>query len=269
MMNIVYICTRARINNLKKVVPRWLAQGFKVVLVIESGVEFRLHEDLREEMDWSPRNVWLQLLSERDMGIGYSRAEAIDHAHSAGLKSIIMSDDDIRPAPESDMSLLIQEAEKPNILGVGAALRIQDHYTKGAVSANSGVILCPGSWGGRLYGLNIANTLACGNFDSLLDCFGEDDELKRRGIADLSIPWAVHCSVWAESIGARYQSGGVQALVGKDRIARELRCHETMHERWPQFVSKPPKPYRTSWQKMLDNYIYNWRSRSAMHGGAW
>ncbi len=266
-MNTVYICTRGRINNLKKVVPRWLDQNFRVVLVVEKR-EYQEH--LMVTGDYN--NVYVTGLPSKDRGIGYARSRAVDHASNSRLRSIIMADDDIRPAVDSSMSLLLREAEKPGTLGVGAVLRIHDHFTGGAVTANSGVILCPGGWGHRLYGLNVNKTMELGNYDTKLDCLGEDDELQRQGIA-AGIPWLVHCDVWAESIGARNQPGGIESLTrtvtGTTRPTRELQNHMYLFKRWPEYVSCPPKKFRMAWQRMLTDYIPDWRERSAIHGGHW
>src|SRR6266568_841142 len=208
MTDTVYVCTRGRINNLKKIVPRWIDQNFRVILVVEKK-EHKNHTFLCNEMRWSIGEVSVRALPREDRGIGYARNWAVQHASGVKLRSIIMADDDIRPAADSNMSILTEEARKPEILGVGAVLRIHDHFTDRAVSKNSGVILCPGGWGHRLYGLNVETTMALGNYDKNLDCLGEDDELQRQGIA-AGIPWAVHCDVWAESIGSRNQPGGIQ-----------------------------------------------------------
>jgi len=268
-MNTVYICTRNRLNNVSKVVPRWLDQNFRVILVVEPEQEDE-HISLCDDMQWAGDGVYVLPLSRPNLGIGYSRNQAVLHAWKMRSRSIIMADDDIRPASglDSDMADLIDEASKPNVLGIGAVLRIHDHFTGGAISANSGVILCPGGWGGRLYGLNVDRAVELGNYDVKLDCLGEDDDMKRQGIA-AGIPWLVHCDVWAESIGSRFQPGGVQAFVGNDRKSREERNHWLLHERWPRYVSAPPKKFRMEWAKMLDDHIPNWRERSAIHGGVW
>jgi hypothetical protein len=270
MPNTVYICTRDRLSNLSKVVPRWLEQDFRVVLVVEPEQE-ETHSDLADEMGWPEEGkiiVDVVPLPRSNRGIGYSRHYAVSHAQQQKLKSIIMADDDIRPSQEQTMHHLITEAKKPGILGVGAVNRYVDHMNGGALSANSGVILCPGGWGGRLYGLNVNKAVILGNYDVKLDCLGEDDELKRQGIA-AGIPWAVHCDVWADSIGSRFQPGGVQAYVGLDRTSREERNHWLIHKTWPEYVSCPPKKFRMEWQKMLTDYIPEWRERSAIHGGTW
>lgn len=265
--NVVYICTRDRLNNLQKVVPRWLDQDFEVVLVVEPKEEDST-EGLCFDLNWPADEVYIEPLPRHDQGIGYSRAHAVWHAQQRRLKSIIMADDDIRPATDSNMSLLINEARKPKTLGVGSVNRYVDHLNGGAISANSGVILCPGGWGGRLYGLNVGLAMNLGNYDLKLDCLGEDDELKRQGIT-VGIPWAVHCDVWAESIGSRFQPGGVQALTGQDRKSREERNHWLIHKRWPKYISSPPKGFRMAWQQMLNDYIPDWKERSAIHGGVW
>lgn len=254
-----------------KTIPRWLEQEFKIFTVVEK-YELQEHvELLRDILCVETPVVSAVPLTREDAGIGYARNYAVTHAARRGFKSFIMSDDDIKPARDSDMALLIEEAEKPGVLGVGATHRLQDHFTQGAISRNSGVIMCPGGWGMTLFALNVAKTIEIGNFDPLLDCFGEDHELLRQGIVS-GIPWRVHCDVKCEFIGMRGAPGGMQSYLKdyneegmKQRI---FNCRKLIHARWPEYTSEPEAKSRVAWQKMLDDYIPDWRSRSAMHGGS-
>lgn len=273
--NNVYIMTRSRRENLKKIIPRWLNQDFKVNLVVEPK-EFNDTEKFVDENFYS-YSLSVIPLPEEERGIGYARSCAVNHAYLRGLKSIVMSDDDIRPCTSlGNAEPLIQEASKYGVLGVGATQRIHDHFTKGAISRLSGVILCPGGWGMQLFGLNVNKTIALGNFDDQLDCFGEDHELVRQGIL-AGIPWLVHCGVKCEPLGSRFSPGGINSFIESKyprtsdavlyRAAREARCRRIIHDRWPKYTSSQQARSRVAWQKMLDDYIPDWRSRSAIHGG--
>jgi hypothetical protein len=122
----------------------------------------------------------------------------------------------------------------------------------------------------QLFALNLANTVYIGNFDSRLDCFGEDHELMRMGIAVSGFPWLVHCDVKCEAIGVRYDPGGLNSFISDGtRALREIECRKIIHERWPQYTSRPEARPRMLWQKMLNDYIPNWRELSAIHGGSW
>lgn len=263
MPNVVYIPTRNRYANLKKIIPRWLDQDFKVVLVVDQP-EYNEHVYFAEQYYGS---VEVAATPDPGRGIGYTRAWAVCHAKARRLTSIIMSDDDLRPAISSDMSMLISEAAKPSVLGIGAVRQILDHFTQGAISRNRGVILCPSGWGFQMFALNIETTIRTGNFDKRLDCFGEDAELMRQGIA-AGIPWMVHCDVWSESIGPRYAPGGLMAYAPYDRQQREIECRRIIHERWPAYTSKPEARPRMAWQRFYDDMIPHWREMSAIHGGA-
>ncbi len=50
-----------------------------------------------------------------------------------------------------------------------------------------------------------------------------------------------------------------------DRTSAELACRAIIYERWPQYVSPPDKPPRMAWQRMLTDYIPDWRAHSALH----
>jgi TET-associated glycosyltransferase-like protein len=266
MPNIVYIITRNRYANLRKIIPRWRDQDFKVVLVTEPIDEID-HKALIRFNDWG-NEVSIGLLTERDRGVGYARNWAVKDAANRNFRAIIMSDDDVRPARyRSDMKLLIEAAQDDSVLGIGAARSIHNHFTQGAVSANHGAILCPGGWGFQLFALNITNTLRLGNFDTRLDCFGEDAELMRDGIA-AGIPWLIHCDVWCETIGARYAPGGIMSYAPYDRLKREVECRRIIYNRWPEYTSKPEARPRMAWKRFYDDHIPHWMEMSAMHGGS-
>ena len=263
----VYIITRNRPGNLKKVVPRWLEQSMHVTLVVE-GSEQERHRVLVSGMGWTDK---VDIISPKavNLGVGHARRFAVANAALRRLDSIIMSDDDMRPSPGSDMGKLLREAASPKVLGIGAVRPLHDWFSGGATKDRNDVILCPGGWGMQLFALNVQNTEIMGSFDSLLDCFGEDHELMRNGIA-AGIPWLVHCGVKCDAIGARYANGGINSYISDgDRHAREVACRRIIHGRWPRYVSKPEDSPRMAWQKMLDDYITGWRHLSAMHGGEW
>ena len=264
-MDVVYIPTMSRYGNLAKIIPLWLKQGFQVRLVVEAS-EFRKHVTFRDR-DWAKSEVRV-IPVPGGRGVGRARQFCVLHAHETGLRSLIMSDDDMRPARDSNMSLLLDAATDPGVLGIGAVRSIHDRFTGGAVSANSGAILCPGGWGFQLFALNVQNTLKVGNFDPRLHSYGEDGELARQGIA-LRIPWQVHCDVKCAAIGKRYEPGGINARFAQPeyRTQAEVQCLAIIHDRWPEYTNAPDKPLRVAWQKMLDHYIPDWRERSAIHGG--
>lgn len=263
----VYIPTMNRYDNLAKIIPLWLEQKFLVRLVVEPN-EYGEHARLITRMGWNGRGVTAIPVKSPRRGIGYARRAAVLHAYYNGRKSIVMSDDDMKPARDSDMAWLLAEAAQPGVLGVGAVRPIHDHFTGGAVSANHGPILCPGGWGFQLFGLNIETAIKVGNFDERLHSYGEDGELCRRGIAQ-GIPWRVHCDVWCAPIGKRYAPGGISTRFARPeyRTDAEQQCLAIIHDRWPYYTNAPDKPLRVAWQKMLDHYIPDWRDRSAIHGG--
>jgi hypothetical protein len=253
---------------LRRGVPFWLDQGMPVRLIIERR-EYAAHTKLVREERWEDVQVIPTPLAGK--GIGYTRMYCVEHANKAGLKAIIMSDDDSYVNPTSDAWKLIDEAEKPETLGIGAVRPLFDRFTHGAISANSGPILCPGGWGFKLWGLNIQNALRCGNYDPTLYAFSEDAELSRRGIALFGLPWLVHCDVQFTSMNKRYDPGGIESIYHDNlnaRLAAERECMAIIYKRWPKYANTPDKKSRFAWQKFLDDYIPDWREESAIHGGA-
>lgn len=265
---VVYIPTTSRIETLRKTVPYWLEQDMQVRLVVERN-EYHPHNKLKQEQGWG-KDVYILPLPLSGRGIGYARKYCVTHAKATNNLSIIMSDDDHYIAESSDAWELIDEAENPYILGIGATRSLHDRFTDGAISANSGVILCPGGWGFTVRGVNVENTLAVGNYDPALHSFGEDAELARRGIAQLGIPWFVHCDVKFVAVNKRYDPGGFSAKYRtlEARQAAERECLGIIHKRWPDYTSEPDKKPRMAWQKLLSHYIPEWRDYSVMHGGS-
>jgi hypothetical protein len=265
-MDVVYIPTMSRIDMLRKTVPNWIDQGIQVRLVVDR-MEFSIHGKLKREENWG-KNVYILPLPLSARGIGYARNFCVQHAKKTALISIIMSDDDIHIHSNSNASLLLEEAEKPGVLGIGATRSIHDMFTGGAISRNHGAILCPGGWGFQVFGLNVQTALDCGNFDTKLHTIGEDTELARQGIKR-GIPWLAHCDVKAVSVAKRYSPGGFAAKYStiEARTAAEKECLDIIHKRWPSYTNAPDKPLRVSWRKLLNDYIPNWKVASAIHGG--
>lgn len=266
-MTAVYIPTRARHDNLRKVMPRWLEctpRATPIVLVIDRS-ETAATKALIAAEGWE-RVEYVAV--KNNSGIGNVRHQAVADAAKRGFNSIIMSDDDLRPAERAPMNTLLRYAARKNVLGIGATRSYHSLLSNGWSEQHNGPMLCPSGWGLQTFGLNVANAVAVGNFDVRLTCFGEDAELMRAGLS-CGFPWLVHCGVKVEPIGKRYDPGGLATLTG-DRDARtvqEQACQYLIHQRWPDFTSTPPKPSRVAWQRMYDYYIPDWRKKSIMHGG--
>jgi glycosyltransferase involved in cell wall biosynthesis len=262
----VYIPTLDRVDMIQKTVPHWLVQEMPVRLVVERR-EYRAYTELKNRMKWG-KQVYILPLPLAGRGIGYARNYAVKHARATHLDAIIMSDDDVYIHDDSDAWDLIDAVEKPGVLGVGAVRTLHDRFTNGAISRNHGVILCPGGWGFTVKALNVQTALKCGNFDPALHSFGEDAELARQGIAR-GIPWRVHCDVVFVSLNKRLDPGGFSSKYHtlEGRLAGELECRSIIHKRWPDYTSEPDKRPRVAWQRMLDDYIPEWRNYSVLHGG--
>jgi hypothetical protein len=266
-MDAVYIPTLSRIDTLRKTVPQWLEQELQVWLVIDR-TEFAAHSNLRREMGWGS-NIHIILLPLSGRGIGYARNFIVQHARKMELISIIMSDDEFFVHPDSNACELLEEAEKPEVLGIGATRSLHDRFTGGAISKMNGPILCPGGWGFQLFGLNIQRALDVGNFDRRLHTFGEDAELARQGIKH-GTPWLVHCDVKCVSINKREAPGGISSKYNSPeaRLTAEKECQDIIHKMWPEYTNPVGKKPRVAWQKLLDNYIPDWKESSAIHGGS-
>ena len=260
-----YIISRGRPENLRKTIPRWAVHGVFSVVVIEA----------------SERQAYLNVIKQAKLincmdfvcyrgyqGLGHIRQFALKDAATSGLKSIVMSDDDLRPAENilgvPGMRELLVKAGKPDVLGIGATHRYHDFLTGGVTRDRDDVILCPSGWGLQFYALNVETAMNIGGYDKRLDVAGEDAELVRQGIA-AGIPWLVHCGARCEPIGKRHSPGGLESY--PDLESRVLRCQQIIHDMWPDYTTAPPLKMRTRWVRMLDDFIPGWQARSAMHGG--
>jgi hypothetical protein len=253
---------------LQKTVPQWIAQDMPIRLVVEKQ-EYREHARLVREMRWGEQVSIVQLpLSHK--GLGYARMYCVEHASKSGLDAFIMCNDDCYVKPNSDAWLLIEEAEKSTTLGIGAMRPLLNLFTGGAISRNHGPILCPGSWGLFVWGLNVNKAIEFGNYDPNLHTYAEDVDLLFEGVKH-GIPWQIHCDVEYVSVNKRYDNGGFEAVYRNNmeaRLAAERKCMDIMRERWPDYVNRPDKPVRFSWQKILNDYIPDWKKASAIHGGS-
>lgn len=264
----IYIPSKGRPENMRRVIPAWLEfkpRGVKVIVVVDNGEHALYRDTLRAGFAKASDDIHLLKLPYNNRGIGFARAWSMEHAAKMGHESVIMSDDDVRP--RSSVNPLLREARKASVLGIGATSSYHSLLSNGWTDVLNCPILCPGGWGFQLFGLNVANTIKVGNFVKALDCFGEDAELMRNGIAN-GFCWQSHCGVSFAQIGKRYEPGGIAALYGHTRTERERDCQEMIHARWPMYTSKPPKPSRMAWQRMYDDYLPGWRRRSAIHGGS-
>jgi len=265
----VYIPTLSRLEMLQKTVPRWMEQELNIRLVVPPA-QIDDHRELAADLEWTRNGVQvLKLPDNLSYGLGAARHYIVKNAARRNLKAIIISDDDHRPKRGTNMWDLIAAAMDPDALGVGASRSLTDRFNGGALTRNSGVILCPGGWGFTVFGLNIDNALWCGNFDPALHTFADDAELARNGIAR-GLIWRMHCDVWIEQMNNRYDPGGMNSLFGEDverRRESEKDNLTLLHSRWPDYVAPPDRKYRMSWSKMLTDYIPDWKARSALHGG--
>lgn len=261
----VYIPTLDRLPILERTVPEWIKTGMPVYLVVDP-MELKRHIVFRNDHVWHGQ-VGIVPVPRNGKGIGFKRRFIVQHADQMGYPSFVMADDDHKPREPGMAEELLLEAARDDVLGIGATVQIYARFTAGAINRLRGPILWPGGAGFSVYGLNVRNALAVGNFDSALYAFGEDAELRRLGITH-GFPWRVHADVRVDAVNQRNSPGGFMAKFNgsmADRTSAELACRAIIYERWPQYVSPPDKPPRMAWQRMLTDYIPDWRAHSALH----
>lgn len=269
----VYIPTRGRLKNVTKLLDLWDQESFFVVLVVEEH-EAEDHRKLVHEMKMDPYAAVI-VPPYGVEGIGPIRKWIVEHAASCGLKSIILSDDDIKPGKDSNMKELWEQAQHYKVLGITARYSYHDFSLGPEIKYRDDLILMPnGTF--RIIGLNIMNALAIGNYDPHLICVQEDGELMMRGVQN-GFPWLIHLGTKTGSIHGRYQPGGIADFMGSmtERFRIQRQCHIYLNEKHPDYVNKP-KPdddlsqkngVRISWRKLYNDWLPEWKTWSALHGG--
>jgi hypothetical protein len=262
MRHTVYISTRGRPGNIRKVTPVWRSMGFNIVLTVEPQ-EVDLYA---ASVDWVhyPRETKIQPLPKANQGLAYSRHHALIHAASYGLESIIVADDDIKPA--WGMATLVEDASHSKVLGITARYSYHDLALGGRIKKFDGVILQPcGMF--RMVALNVDNVMKLGNYDPAADnC--EDADLMLNGIQH-GFPWMVDLDSKALSMGKRHEPGG--SLDYLNYIGRSVQDHTrwkpSLENKYPEVVGNFKGTTRVFWRKAYDMYMPGWKKYSALHGG--
>ena len=282
--NQVFIPSRGRHLGARKLTDAWHSEGFDVTWVVEPSEHDQYFDALSRGSKAAlgtpvERATYVRTLPRADAGIGASRNYAVRLAAEAGLHSMILADDDIKPSRAGGrMASLIKAAQHERAVGITARYSYHD-LCLGPDFARKGkytkVILLPtGTF--RLVGLNVKNVLELGNYDSDLE-YAEDCDLFLRSLK-AGIPWMIHAGTWSNSIGNRYEPGGmVDFATGKaDTVDdRKPYWHDDLNAKWPKYTNQhddvkcagKQNCIRVSWRKAYDELIPEWREYSELHGG--
>ncbi len=178
-------------------------------------------------------------LPKRNMGMGWSRQIAFEHARER-YESFITTDDDMFPriSPEQ----FLKNAVDDEVLGVGCWFSI---YGLLMSQHEEGTGLQPvyNGQGKRCMAINTANMeeLSTVGFPTYFKGY-DDHELQRLGIADLGLHWWVDTDFPCVSTAAIGDPGGMCSLPGYSKVVdRKHTAHKLTRERWPEFVSDPEK----------------------------
>jgi hypothetical protein len=277
----VFIPSRGRPNGARKLTQAWHEEGFDVNWVVER----REHDDYFDKIvgyapisgppDSNPPKTHIHILPVSNAGIGFARNHCVSLAGSFGCRSIILADDDIKPSAKGGgMQGLVDCAKHSKVLGITAKYSYHDLCLGDKIKGRNDLILLPtGTF--RLVALNVNNVLDLGNYDHTLE-YAEDCDLFLRGLA-AGYPWMIHLGTWSNSIGTRYQPGGMLDFAGgaKQLKAAKADWHETLHEQYPEFTNEhddikcagKQNCIRISWKKAYNELMPGWQKYSALHGG--
>lgn len=263
MSGAVYIHTRDRLQFLRKSLPKWCDaledSDVPLYLVVEPN-EVKKHERFLREQEIKGVMDILPLPS-KNMGMGWSRQVAFEHAVHWEHDSFITTDDDMFPRQEPDEFL--ENATRDDVLGVGCWFSIYGLLMK-QHEPNSGLQPVYNGQGKRCMAINTENMsrLRTEGFPTYFKGY-DDHELQRLGIADLGLHWWVDTDYHCVSTAAIGDPGGMCSLPGYSRVVdRKHTAHVLTHERWPGFVSNPEKcdPYAGKC-----SYIMQWKKFHKAH----
>lgn len=278
MSNQVFIPSRGRWEQAKKLIQPWVKEGFGINFVVEPSELLKYEDHVGQ---------WAKVYPLRldNLGIGNSRGHCVELAASFGLRSFILADDDIKPARvDANMAGLVECAAAKKVMGITARYSYHDLCLGGdKIKGRDDLILLPtGTF--RLVALNVNNVLDLGNYDKTLE-YAEDCDLFLRGL-QAGYPWMVHLGTYSNSIGTRYEPGGMLDFACKSTLCSEIPdeqnvlqykkadWHKRIHDKWPEFVNEHTAKcagkqncIRISWRKAYDTYIPDWKKYSMLHGG--
>jgi len=277
MGNHVFIPSRGRWEEAAKLVESWRSLNFHVHFIVEPDEQDTyLRYMFRSRPGAQNQNPTISIhpLPIRNGGIGHSRMHCINLAGSWGMKSIVLADDDIKPNVKyNSMSNFAACATHHKVLGITARYGYHDLCLGRLIRGRDDLILLPtGTF--RLVALNVDNVLEIGNYDKHLE-YAEDNDLFLRGL-QAGYPWMIHLGTRSNSVGTRYQPGGMLDYAGGEGNlkAKKKLWHEQLYAKYPNIVNNPDKAdfdkqnsIRVSWQKAYDTYLPGWKKWSMLHGG--
>lgn len=263
MSGAVYIHTRDRIQFLTKTLPKWAAitpDDIPIMLVVEPD-EMILHHKFLDRMGLHGRVSALGIRG-RNKGMGNSRNVAFKHARKNGHESFITTDDDL--FPKDDPAILLDSALSEETLGIGCYFSIYGMML-GGLAKGDGCVDVGTSIGMRCMAMATHLVEEVGGFP--IEWKGYDDqEMARRGIKELGLPWMVNADFECNSIAKRGDPGGMASLPGyKNPAVAKHRAHLLAREGYPDYVSDPAKcnvedgkcSYTFKWKKFRhDNGVY-------------
>lgn len=266
----VFIPTRGRYEGIGRLCDVWLNKGFQVHLSVEphEAYKYSLH---------TPSGVEIIPLDAMNAGIAYNRSKCVMRAHRRGYESIILADDDIKPSTRraDNMVEILEACRHPKILGMTARYSYHDLCLGPDIKDMDDIILLStGTF--RLVGLNVENVIKLGNYDIKLE-YAEDCDLFLRGLK-AGYPWLIHLGTWANSIGTRYQPGGMLDFTKKNGYYNldHAKCHwhQDLHKKWPEVTNAHTEKckgkqncIKVYWKKAYDLYLPDWRRWSELDGG--
>lgn len=274
----VFIPSRGRWHGALKLTHVWREHGFEVHWVVEPN-EALAYKAAVADTRYDDADAWavVHQLPRPNMGIGFSRNHCMSLAASFGLRAMILADDDIKPGrlvEKANMKNFVECAGHSKVLGITARYGYHDLCLGDKIRDRDDLILLP-SGTFRLVALNVDNVLSLGNYDKSLE-YAEDCDLFLRGL-EAGYPWMIHLGTHSNSIGGRYEPGGLLAYAGGDPDA--LNCkkkdwHCELYHKYPEFVNDPAKAdfskqnsIRISWRKAYNELMPDWQKWSALHGG--
>jgi len=238
----VIMISRSRAAQAARSVNAWLEKGHHVTVLIEPEQEHSYSNAI-------PLGASLWFLPESNQGIGYARMTATNYAAAVELDAFIMADDDV-VVTKGDADLLVEFVRRGKAFLCGGWMQIHNAWYGREVGETPGMVIP--HFGDKLFAVNTQMAIEAGNWNpksvARSDCWMLLQSIQHGYL------WWIHTGVHVKEPAGVGAPGGIASMPmtreEKYRIGQGL-----MHERWPGYVSRPPRKYHTRMREMISDFI--------------
>jgi hypothetical protein len=238
----VIIISRSRVAEATRSVKAWLEQGHHVTLLVEPEQADAYGKAI-------PLSVNILSHPKSNQGIGYARMIATNYAYACGLDAFVMADDDTI-VTDGDADLLVDFVRRGKAFLCGGWMQIHNAWYGRELGETPGMVIP--HFGDKLFAVNTQMAIDAGNWNpksvARSDCWMLLQSIQHGYL------WWIHTGVKVREPAGVGAPGGIASMPmtreEKYRVGQGL-----MHERWPRYVSRPPRKYHTRMREMIRDFI--------------